>query len=126
MQRTHGDPNNNRNVRTKGIDVNANEGGMGTIPPMGTPLQGPFRLVERVHTMELTCDERCNMDRAEKRKKQREYYRQHSDQLRAKAKVYRERWTEEQKQKKRERDLAYYHRTKSLIARRRRSQRQER
>ena len=67
------------------------------------------------------------MDRAEKRKqKQREYYRQNIDQLRAKAKVYRERWTEEQKRKKRERDLAYYHRTKTLIAHRRRSQRQER
>ena len=67
------------------------------------------------------------MDRAEKRKqKQREYYRQNIDQLRAKAKVYRERWTEEQKRKKRERDLAYYHRTKTLIAHRRRASRQER
>ena len=66
------------------------------------------------------------MDRAEKRKKQREYYRQHIDQLRARAKLYRERWTEEQRKKKRERDLAYYHRTKNLIARRRRVARQER
>ena len=66
------------------------------------------------------------MDRAEKRKKQREYYRQHIDQLRARAKLYRERWTEEQRRKKRERDLAYYHRTKKLIARRRRVARQER
>ena len=67
------------------------------------------------------------MDRAEKRKqKQREYYRKNLEQLRAKAKVYRDRWTDEQKRKKRERDLAYYHRTKTLIAHRRKSQRQER
>ena len=67
------------------------------------------------------------MDRAEKRKqKQREYYRRNLEQLRAKAKVYRDRWTPEQKQKKRERDLAYYHRTKTLIAHRRKSQRKER
>ena len=66
------------------------------------------------------------MDRAEKRKRQREYYHQNIDQLRARAKLYRERWTEEQRRKKRERDLAYYHRTKNLIARRRRVARQER
>ena len=67
------------------------------------------------------------MDRAEKRKQQqREYYHRNIEQLRAKAKIYRDQWTDEQKQRKRERDLAYYHRTKALIARKRKSQRRER
>ena len=66
-------------------------------------------------------------ERAEKkRKQQREYYQQNIDHLRARAKLYRDRWTDEQRRKKRERDLAYYHRTKNLIARRRRLARQER
>ena len=67
------------------------------------------------------------MDRAEKRKQQqREYYHRNLEQLRAKAKIYREQWTPEQKQRKQERDLAYYHRTKTLIARKRKTQRRER
>ena len=58
-------------------------------------------------------------ERAEKKKKQqREYYQQNIDHLRARAKLYRDRWTDEQRRKKRERDLAYYHRTKTLIKRR--------
>ena len=66
-------------------------------------------------------------ERAEKKKKQqRKYYHQNSDHLRARAKLYRDRWTDEQRRKKRERDLAYYHRTKKLIANRRRVARQER
>ena len=84
-------------------------------------------MVESGNTKPLTCDSPNNMDRTETRKqKQREYYRKNIDQLRAKAKVYRERWSDEQKRKKRERDLAYYHRTKTLIAHRRKSIRQER
>lgn len=60
------------------------------------------------------------MDLAEKRKQQqREYYQKNLDQIRAKAKLYRARWTPEQRQRKRERDLAYYHRTKGLIQRKR-------
>lgn len=67
------------------------------------------------------------MDLAEKRKQQqREYYQKNLDQIRAKAKLYRARWTPEQRQRKRERDLAYYHRTKGLIQRKRRVRRQNR
>ena len=64
--------------------------------------------------------------REKKKKQQREYYRQNIEHLRARAKLYRDRWTDEQRRKKRERDLAYYHRTKNLIARRRKVARQER
>ena len=61
------------------------------------------------------------MDRAKKLQERAE--KKH---LRARAKLYRDRWTDEQRRKKRERDLAYYHRTKQLIANRRRVARQER
>ena len=56
------------------------------------------------------------MDSVEKKRlRQQRYYRKNIEQIRAKAKVYRENFTPEQRQRKRERGLAYYHRKNKQI-----------
>ena len=57
-----------------------------------------------------------NMESVEKKRiRQQQYYRKNIEQIRAKAKVYRDNFTPEQRQRKRERGLAYYHRKKEQI-----------